>query len=623
MSKTSIDWLELSSYSSNPTDTDAYRRGLAVVATTLMFWNGTSWASVTSGGGGSTWESLYSADNTFNISSGNGFTIADAAASANATLTITKDSGSSGAALVITQSGSGNDVTGTSSTWSVTKAGVATFVGISLSGTTNALTSTGAADWTLLDNSAVALEIGASGSTAMVTFDTQNSAPTVRFGNALTVTDGLATFISTSNTVSNVLITNNTITTFGADADSAGAVVIRSTSLTTGALLQLQTTEATLNGGFYIVGRDVTATRNVFTFGEDGALVIAGEEGNSALTLTKGDAVFSDGSLAITDDDDAASFTVINNTATSASVFVVAGSGTFTGSTTTSFLTVTPSGLTSGTAVYLPVAALDAGKGVHIVGNALTTGQLVAITSSATAIATTGRMFLSSHSGATGTSAILNEFITSATDETTVVKITTAAMINGVGLNITGTTGMTTGSLLYVTSSTAGAVATNGVVSLQATGAFTSTNRAGFLNVLANTTTGGTIAHISGTSVTDGTILSLEAVEATLTSGLYIQCYDGAANDFTVGKYGATTIAGNASGTAALTVTAGDIVVTSGFLVVSANAKGITFTGTGANGGVLKNLKNAAASGLSGTQLDIEILIGTTPYYFTVYPTKA
>lgn len=45
--------------------------------------------------------------------------------------------------------------------------------------------------------------------------------------------------------------------------------------------------------------------------------------------------------------------------------------------------------------------------------------------------------------------------------------------------------------------------------------------------------------------------------------------------------------------------------------------------GTGANGVILKNLKNAAASSLSGTQKDIEIDIGWVPYYFTVYPTKA
>ena len=52
-------------------------------------------------------------------------------------------------------------------------------------------------------------------------------------------------------------------------------------------------------------------------------------------------------------------------------------------------------------------------------------------------------------------------------------------------------------------------------------------------------------------------------------------------------------------------------------------ATGITFTGTGANGGVLKNLKNSAATALSGTQLDVAIDIGGVPYYFTVYPTKA
>ena len=49
----------------------------------------------------------------------------------------------------------------------------------------------------------------------------------------------------------------------------------------------------------------------------------------------------------------------------------------------------------------------------------------------------------------------------------------------------------------------------------------------------------------------------------------------------------------------------------------------ISTSGTGANGMKLKNLKNAAASALSGTQLDVEIDIGGTPYYFTCYPTKA
>lgn len=57
--------------------------------------------------------------------------------------------------------------------------------------------------------------------------------------------------------------------------------------------------------------------------------------------------------------------------------------------------------------------------------------------------------------------------------------------------------------------------------------------------------------------------------------------------------------------------------------LVITSAQKVEGAGTGANGFVLKNVKNAAASALSGTQLDVEIDIGGTPYYFTVYPTKA
>ena len=62
-------------------------------------------------------------------------------------------------------------------------------------------------------------------------------------------------------------------------------------------------------------------------------------------------------------------------------------------------------------------------------------------------------------------------------------------------------------------------------------------------------------------------------------------------------------------------VKVGSPIISSGGSIVGA--------GTGANGITLKNLKNSAASNLSGTQLDITIDIGGVPYYFTVYPTKA
>ena len=53
------------------------------------------------------------------------------------------------------------------------------------------------------------------------------------------------------------------------------------------------------------------------------------------------------------------------------------------------------------------------------------------------------------------------------------------------------------------------------------------------------------------------------------------------------------------------------------------SGKKIEGIGTGANGIVLNNLKNAAASTLSGTQKDIEIEIAGVAYHFTVFPTKA
>lgn len=66
-------------------------------------------------------------------------------------------------------------------------------------------------------------------------------------------------------------------------------------------------------------------------------------------------------------------------------------------------------------------------------------------------------------------------------------------------------TGLTTGSVLKVTSATTGAVNTNGIVSLQASGNYTSTGNNGLLDVLANSTTAGTVAKFSGTSLTTGT----------------------------------------------------------------------------------------------------------------------
>ncbi|MFH2073803.1 MAG: hypothetical protein ABIJ57_00455, partial [Pseudomonadota bacterium] len=83
--------------------------------------------------------------------------------------------------------------------------------------------------------------------------------------------------------------------------------------------------------------------------------------------------------------------------------------------------------------------------------------------------------------------------------------------------------------------------------------------------VTANVQTSG-----AGYSYTNtGGVLSGSAFYAAVTdagtfSGYYFRAYDGAADDFSIKRYGATVIAGNAKGTDALTLTAGDILVSSG-----------------------------------------------------------
>ena len=104
-------------------------------------------------------------------------------------------------------------------------------------------------------------------------------------------------------------------------------------------------------------------------------------------------------------------------------------------------------------------------------------------------------------------------------------------------------------------------------------------------------------------------ILESKMGSATLATDLVVH----AADTTTHGATGAVVGTTNTQTLTSKTLTAPTI--TSGSSIIGA--------GTGANGFKIKNPKNAAASALSGTQLDVEIDIGGTPYYFTTYPTKA
>lgn len=269
-------------------------------------------------------------------------------------------------------------------------------------------------------------------------------------------------------------------------------------------------------------GKDINGTSNTWSVTKAGVAVfesatLSGAGGADKFTITAGDAVLSDGSLTMTDADNAATLSITNNTATTASVFVFAGSGVFTGSTTSSFMTITPSGLTTGTAVYLPVAGLTTGKAVHIVGNALTTGNLLHISSSATAITGTGRMLYLEHTGTTGTSATLAEITSAATDETIIFKATaSAALAAGVIAKLSGSS-MTTGTALQINN--LDALTTGiGVHIASAATAITGAGRMLYVNHTGATGTSATLAEIAS-AANDETVIFKVTASAALAAG--------------------------------------------------------------------------------------------------------
>ena len=384
-------------------------------------------------------------------------------------------------------------------------------------------------------------------------------------------------------------------------------------------------------------GKDINGTSGTWSFSALGAgtalsLVLAGvASGTAALTLTAGDATISDGALSVTRvGDNAVTLTAVNNTATTASSIVFSGSGAFTGSTTTSFFTITPSGLTTGTAVYLPVAALTTGTALHIVANAVTDGLVVNITSSSAVHTATGRLLNVAHTAATNTSAVLNEFSTAANDETVLLRLTASdalalgkvlhisassmttgtaidaaaldALTTGIGLSLASTSvTTTTGSLIRVSTGTTGAVATNGIVSIVATAAYTSTSNVGLLNVVANSiTTGATVVNVSLTAATTSVGLRVVSSGTGLTSGSLAI--------FTTGTTGALATNGAVSLRATGDYTSASA-VDGGLLDVRASATtaGVitNIVGAALTTGVALSISNGTAATTSGSLLRV------------------
>ena len=149
---------------------------------------------------------------------------------------------------------------------------------------------------------------------------THNDALVVAAGDVQITAGGLT--LTDDQNAESVTIINNTATTIGA-AVTSGVVQIESTSLTTGAALNVQLTEGTLNGGFYYSAWDATGGSRVFSVGENGAVTVGGAAASDVLTVTAGDVSIADGSLTIADADNALTVSVTNNTATTADVVAI------------------------------------------------------------------------------------------------------------------------------------------------------------------------------------------------------------------------------------------------------------------------------------------------------------
>jgi len=547
----------------------------------LVFDNGSSVTTIGAAGGGASvpqWESIFAGDYTFTLTPDATFTIAGNTASATDVLTLTNIGGSSGDVIQITNSGTGSDIKGTSDTWSVSKAGAAVFVGVTPGGD---ITSTAVAvDWDLQDNVASALSFDSAGQAGILEIVTTDGSESVNMATACAVT-GALTALGASNTVSNVVVTNNTATTFGADADSSGVVVIRSTSLTTGALLQLQATEGTLAGGFYIVGRDVTAGGNVYTVGEDGATVIAGAGGSNMLTVTAGDTVISDGSLTITDADNAATVDVTNNTITTGNQIINVDS---TSITTGAMMTLnanaathdgeilelisagdttsTPTGLsiviaspTTGAATGIAVtmaAATTTAKGIAVTMDALTTGDMLYLDNGGGTMTGDGKfincnddntdVFSVSASGATVLTGALNAVSLTVTNNTattanSIVDFSSTSITTGALLRLDANTAAHDGEVLEIIS---GGDATSTPVGMSVTIASPTTGAARGIEVtmVGATTTAKGIA-ITMDALTTGDMLYLDNGGGTLTGdGKFINCNDDDTTLFAVGPLG-------------------------------------------------------------------------------------
>lgn len=351
---------------------------------TIYGYNGSSWVDMmtTSTINIAAWETLYAADTQLNMA-GSTLTFAGTHAS-NDTLAITADG--TGDCLILTQGSTGYDISANTDSWTIkTSSGVAVVelgstATINASGGALTIGKTGTAttlSGTLTVDEASTLT-GAVTATASVTIT--GSADTeclIVTAGDVTITAGLLSLDDDDTTTGNLVIPSSTATT-------GNPISVTADDLTDGAALYVDSAgEAnfTNDGGYLNLTLSGTS---VFKVQRYGATTITGHDGTAILVIDAGDITVTQGSINITaDDDNEATLSLVNDTATTADVVSFTGSGAFTGD---SWMLVSPSGLTTGRAVEITCAALTQGEALYVTTSAITSGNAVYITNAGEAM---------------------------------------------------------------------------------------------------------------------------------------------------------------------------------------------------------------------------------------------
>ncbi len=456
-------------WSSNPFGTTDY--GLYLNSSGQLVFSSAGTATIIGAPGATSipiWNAIWAQSQTLQLAGVATFTI-DNNTGNNAVLTLTNSGAGSGIILQITNAGTGSDISGTSATWSFSKLGAQT-----------ALSSVYA---------------GAAYGTAAVTLTNGD----------LVISSGRLLATATSNASSSFVFTNNTATTATPFAIAGSGAY---TGTTTGSFMTITPSGLTTGTGVYIptvalsTGKALQLNYAGTTSHTTG---IQFQILNSSTAMQASARIFSVSHTGI-------------STASGAGIL-----GEFTSAVAdaTVILKVTASSTLTGNVLWLAMASVVTGIGLNIPNvDSITTGFGVSVIGSTTALTGAGRLFIVSHTGATSSTGTVAEFKTAATDGTVLLKLTSAASISGVNLSIVGTTGMTTGSLIRATSSTAAAVATNGIYSFLLTGAFTSgASTVGAFHVAGAATVSGTIMSILGGAQTTGIALNITDPSTGMTSG--------------------------------------------------------------------------------------------------------